>query len=166
MLLGDLTTTGTPVPEPVRSFGEALLQQQLVVAEGLAAGGPAQIVVPFMFGDSRADVVFEWERDAREKEDQPQHGVSLGVFVYLKPLGAIEARVDWQPESLAVTFFVERESTRALVEAGLGEFSKQLELSGSPNVTSKVWFNPNRVFRPPPPEKRSIPGGTILDVMA
>jgi hypothetical protein len=167
-LLGALTTAGTPVPEAVRSFGEALLQQQLAVAEGLASAGAAQVVIPFVFGATKADVVFEWERDAHDQEtqDQAEGTVSLGVFVYLPALGAIEARVEWQPESLAVTFFVERAETRALVEAGLEPFSKQLALSGCANVTSNVWLNPGRAVRPPVPVKRAIPGGTILDVVA
>jgi hypothetical protein len=169
LLLGELTTAGMPVPEAVRSFGEALLQQQLAVAEGLSATGVGHVVVPFMFGDEPVDVVFEWKREEpreKEKQDRPDRGISLGVFVYLKALGGIEARVDWKPEALAVTFFVEREATRALIEAGLADFSEQLTLSGCPAVTSNVWFNPGRLVTAPSPVARTIPSGTILDVMA
>ena len=167
LLLGELTTRGERVPDPVRSFGEALLQQQLATADRLAATGVGQYAVPFMFGDTRVDVVFEWERKARrEKEDRPDATISLGVFVHLKALGAIEARLEWQPESLAVTFFVEREATRVIVEAGLDDFSKQLSLSGCPAVTSHVWLNPDRPSHVSVPSNGPIPGGTILDVMA
>jgi len=77
-------------------------------------------------------------------------------------LGAIEARLEWQPESLAVTFFVEREATRVIVEAGLDDFSKQLSLSGCPAVTSHVWLNPDRPSHASVPSSGPIPGGTIL----
>jgi hypothetical protein len=167
LLLGELTTDGARVPDPVRSFGEALLQQQLATADRLAATGIGQYTVPFMFGETRVDVVFEWERKARrEKQDRPDGTISLGVFVHLKALGAIEARLEWQPESLAVTFFVEREATRVIVEAGLDDFSKQLSLSGCPAVTSHVWLNPDRTSHASVPSSGPIPGGTILDVMA
>ncbi len=88
------------------------------------------------------------------------------MFVNLNALGGIEARVDWKPEMLAVTFFVERESTRALIEAGLADFSEELTLSGCPAVTSNGWFNPGRLVTAPPAVKRTVPSGTILDVMA
>ena len=70
--------------------------------------------------------------------------ISLGVFVHLKALGAIEARVEWRHDSLAVTFVVEREATRAIVEAALAGFSEQLSSSGSPAVTAHVRVNPDR----------------------
>jgi hypothetical protein len=167
LLLGELTTPGERVPDAVRSYGEALLQQQLATADRLAATGVGQYAIPFMFGDTRVDVVFEWERKARrEKQDRPNGAISLGVFVHLKALGAIEARLEWQPESLAVTFFVEREATRAIVEAGLDDFSKLLSLSGCPGVTSHVWLNPDRTSHASVPLSGPIAGGTILDVMA
>ena len=170
LLLGELTTRGERVPDAVRAFGDALLQQQLTTADRLAATGVGQFAVPIMFGETRVDVVFEWERKARrEQPDQPNEAISLGVFVHLKTLGAIEARLEWQPESLAVTFFVEREATRAIVEAGLDDFSKHLALAGCPGVTSNVWLSPDRpAHRPahdPVPSRAPISGGTILDVM-
>jgi hypothetical protein len=167
LLLGELATHGERVPDPVRAFGEALLQQQLATADRLAATGVGQYAVPFMFGDTRVDVVFEWERKARrDNQDRPDGTISLGVFVHLKALGAIEARLEWQPESLAVTFFVEREATRVMVEAGLDDFSKQLARSGCPAVSSHVWLNPDRPSHASVPSSGPIPGGTILDVMA
>jgi hypothetical protein len=166
LLLGELTTPGERVPEPVRAFGDALLQQQLATADRLAATGVGQFAVPIMFGETRVEVVFEWERKARrDQQDRPGQAISLGVFVHLKTLGAIEARLEWQPESLAVTFFVEREATRAIVEAGLDDFSKHLALAGCQGVTSHVWLNPDRPSRAAVPSSTPIPGGSILDVM-
>jgi hypothetical protein len=166
LLLGELTTRGERVPDAVRAFGDALLQQQLATADRLAATGVGQLAVPIMFGETRVDVVFEWERKARrEQPDKPDQAISLGVFVHLKTLGAIEARLEWQPEALAVTFFVEREATRAIVEAGLDDFSKHLALAGCPGVTSNVFLNPDRPSLSSQPSSAPIPGGTILDVM-
>jgi hypothetical protein len=168
VLLGELATAGTPVPEAVRSYADALLQQQLAVAERQAATGVAYVAIPFMFGEERVDVAFEWDRQARREKrpDGPERTISLGVFVHLKALGAIEARVEWQPESVAVTFFVEREATRSIIEAALDDFSKQLSLSGCPAVTSHVRFSPDRPSDAPPAAAASIPGGSIFDVRA
>jgi hypothetical protein len=157
------------VPDAVRAFGAALLQEQLGVADRLAADGTGHTTIPFMFGETRVDVGFEWRREARrEKKDQDRDdpAISLGVFVDLKALGGIEARLELKPQSLAITFFVERETTRALVEAGLERLSKDLSLSGFPAVTSQVWLNPGRLCSAPPSGTASVPGGTILDVMA
>jgi hypothetical protein len=169
LLLGELTTAGTAVPDAVRSFGDALLQQQLAVAERQAATGVGYITIPFTFGEERVDVAFEWDKQGRgdeKQEDGPRPTVSLGVFVHLKALGAIEARVEWRPDSLAVTFVVEREATRAIVEAALDDFSKQLSSSGSPAVTAHVRFNPDRPSIDPRPMSAPISGGIILDVTA
>ena len=169
LLLGGLTSAGTAVPEAVRSFGEALLQQQLAVAERQAATGVGYITIPFTFGEERVDVAFEWDRQARgdeEREDGPRPTISLGVFVRLQALGAIEARVEWRLDSLAVTFVVEREATRAIVEAALAGFSEQLSSSGSPAVTAHVRVNPERPSIDPRPTSAPISGGIILDVTA
>src|SRR5262249_47520042 len=124
LLLGALTTADTPVPDPVRVFGDALLQQQLVVAEQLAATSSGQMAIPVMFGDERVDLQFTWDRQTRRDtphrpEPDDDQALSLGVFVNLHLFGAIEARIVWKPASFAVTFYVEREATRAIVEAGL-----------------------------------------------
>jgi hypothetical protein len=167
LLLGELTPPGERVPDAVRAFGEALLQQQLATADRLAATGVGQFAIPIMFGETRVEVVFEWERKARrDQQDRPDEVISLGVFVHLKALGPIEARLEWQPESLAVTFFVEREATRAIVEAGLDDFSKHLALSGCTGVTSHVWLSPDRPAHASVASSAPIRGGTILDVMA
>jgi hypothetical protein len=167
VLLGQLTTAGTPVPDAVRDLGDALLQQQLVTAGGLAGTGVGHIQIPFTFGQERVDVVFEWERKApREKQDQPDHDVSLGVFVTLPALGAIEARVDWKRDALGVTFYVERDATRAIIEAGLSDFAEELSQSGCPAVTANVWLNPARLATSVSPVTAPVAGGTILDVMA
>jgi flagellar hook-length control protein FliK len=167
LLLGQLTAAGTPVPDAVRHLGEALLQQQLVVAERLAGTGVGQVSIPVMFGQQRVDVVFQWEREARqEKRDQPDHGVAVAVFVSLPALGAIEARAELKPDSLAVTFYVEREATRALVEAGLAGFSEQLSRAGCPAVTANVWLNPGRMASKAAAVTKPVRGGTILDVIA
>jgi hypothetical protein len=167
MLLGALTTEGKPVPDAVRAFGDALLQQQLVVAERLAATGVGHVVVPFVFGEKPVDVVVEWERQrGDDKQETPDGTISLGVFVRLPSLGAIEARLEWLAESLNVNFFVEREETRSLVQASLDDFSKELSQSGVSAVSSHVWLNPERVSKGPPPDKRPSSGGTILDVTA
>jgi hypothetical protein len=167
LLLGQLTTAGTPVPDAVRRLGEALLQQQLVVAERLAGTGVGQVSIPVMFGQQRVDVVFQWEREARrEKRDQPDHGMAVAVFVSLPALGAIEARAELKPDSLAVTFYVEREATRALVEAGLAGFSEELSRAGCPAVTANVWLNPGRMASVAAAVARPVRGGTILDVIA
>jgi hypothetical protein len=180
VLLGGVTTAtaaaGTPVPDAVRSFGDALLQQQLVVAEQLAATGSGQIAVPVMFGDERVDLRFTWEpegqREAQDRSgsesdaDGDPRAISLGVFVNVRIFGGIEARLVWKPASFAVTFYVEREATRAVIDAGLGELSKELSASGFPVVAANVWLNPDRVAAAAAPARRPIPAGTILDVMA
>ena len=167
LLLGGLASDAQAVPDAVRSFGDALLQMQLAVAERLATTGVGAFVIPFMFGEERVDVAFEWERQARsERRDRPDHTISLGVFVRLPSLGAIEARVEWQPDSLAVTFYVEREATCAIVEAGLSDFSERLSLSGCTGVTVHVRLRPERTSSAPLPGRRTMPGGTILNVMA
>jgi hypothetical protein len=170
VLLGALTTAGTPVPEPVRAFGEALLQQQLVVAEQLAATSSGQVAIPFMFGEERVDIQFTWDRQARQEtqersEPEDDRAISLGVYVNLNIFGAIEARIVWKRESFAVTFYVEREATRAIVEAGLSELSKELSASGFSAVATNVWLNPDRVLAGATPVRPAIPAGTILDVM-
>jgi Flagellar hook-length control protein FliK len=167
LLLGQLTTAGTPVPDAVRRLGEALLQQQLVVAERLAGTGVGQVSIPVMFGQQRVDVMFQWEREARqEKQDRPDRGMAVAVFVSLPALGAIEARAELKPDSLAVTFYVEREATRALVEAGLAGFSEQLSRAGCPAVTANVWLNPGRMASVAAAVTKPVRGGTILDVIA
>jgi hypothetical protein len=171
LLLGELTPAGTPMPDPVRVFAEAVLREQLVVAEQLAATNSGQVAIPFMFGEECVDVRFTWDRQARqETAERPSpdddQTISLGVFVNLSIFGGIEARLVWKPESFAVTFYVEREDTRAIVEAGLSELSKELAASGFPAVTTNVWFNPDRVSAGVTPAKPAIPAGTILDVMA
>jgi hypothetical protein len=170
ILLGALTPPGTPVPDPVRVFGEALLQQQLVVAEQVAATSSGQIAIPFMFGEERVDIQFTWDREAQETQERSkpdtERAISLGVFVDLTIFGAIEARIIWKPESFAVTFYVEREATRAIVEAGLSDLSKELSGSGFSAVATNVWLNPDRVSAGPTPVRPAIPAGTILDVMA
>jgi hypothetical protein len=171
VLLGALTTAGTPVPEPVRVFGEALLQQQLLVAEQLAATGGGQVAIPFMFGEEPVDIRFTWDRQPRQEtqgrsEPEDDQAISLGVFVNVNIFGAIEARIVWKPASFAVTFYVEREATRAIVEAGLSDLSKELSASGFPAVATNVWLNPDRVAAGATPVRPAIPAGTILDVMA
>jgi hypothetical protein len=171
LLLGALTTAGTPAPDPVRVFGEALLQQQLVVAEQLAATSSGQMAVPFIFGDERVDIRFTWDRQARpETQDRSEpdddRAISLGVFVNVNIFGAIEARIVWKPESFAVTFYVEREATRAIIEAGLSDLSNELSASGFSAVATNVWLNPDRVSAGVTPVRPAIPAGTILDVMA
>jgi len=178
VMLGTLTAAaaGTPVPDAVRVFGDALLQQQLVVAEQLAATGSGQAAVPVMFGDERVDIRFTWEREARREAqdrsesesdaDDDARAISLGVFVNVSIFGGIEARLVWKPASFAVTFYVEREATRAVIDAGLGELSKELAASGFPAVATNVWLNPDRVAAGGAPARRAIPAGTILDVMA
>jgi hypothetical protein len=167
LLLGDLTSHVQEVPDAVRSFGDALLQMQLAVAERLATTGVGELVIPFMFGEEPVDVVFEWERNARrEKRDRPDQTISLGVFVRLKSLGAIEARVEWRPDSLAVTFYVEREATCALIDAGLSDFSERLSLSGCTGVNVHVRLRPDRLSNAPLPGSSTVPGGAILNVMA
>jgi hypothetical protein len=177
VLLGALTTAAaTPVPDPVRVFGDALLQQQLVVAEQLAATGSGQMAIPVMFGDERVDIRFTWDREARqETQDRSQseseadddtRAISLGVFVNVRIFGGIEARLVWKPASFAVTFYVEREATRAIIDGGLSELSKELSASGFPAVATNVWLNPDRVAAGAAPVRRAIPAGTILDVMA
>jgi Flagellar hook-length control protein FliK len=167
LLLGQLTAADTPVSDAVRRLGEALLQQQLVVTERLASTGVGQISIPVTFGQQRADVVFQWEREARQaKRDPSDRAIAVGVFVSLPALGAIEARAEWKPDSLAVTFYVEREATRALVEAGLAEFSEQLSRAGCPAVTSNVWLNPGRLASVAAPTTTPVRGGAILDVIA
>jgi hypothetical protein len=170
VLLGALTTAGTPVPDPVRVFGDALLQQQLVVAEQVAATGGGQIAIPFMFGEERVDIRFTWDREAQETRERSEpdddRAISLGVFVDLNIFGAIEARIVWKPESFAVTFYVEREATRAIVEGGLSDLSKELSASGFSAVATNVWLNPDRVSAGVTPVRPAIPAGTILDVMA
>ena len=166
-----MTTAGTPVPDAVRVFGEALLQQQLVVAEQVAATSSGQIAIPFMFGEERVDIRFTWDREARQEtqersEPDDDRAISLGVFVNLNIFGAIEARIVWKPESFAVTFYVEREATRAIVEAGLSDLSKELSASGFSAVATNVWLNPDRVSAGVTPVRPAIPAGTILDVMA
>ena len=169
-LLGQVTAAGTPVPDAVRSFGEALLQQQLVVVERQAATGVGYIEIPFMFGGERVDVTFEWDGQAgrEQQQDDPQEGpqrtVSLGVFVHLKVLGAIETRVEWQPGSLNITFLVEREATRAIVDAALAGFSEHLSLTDSPPVTSSVRLKSDHPSKAPPSVSTLIPGGAIFDV--
>jgi Flagellar hook-length control protein FliK len=171
LLLGALTTAGTPVPDPVRVFGEALLQQQLVVAEQLAATSSGQMVIPIVFGEERVDMRFTWDRRARREtqersEPDDDRAISLGVFVNVNIFGAIEARIVWKPESFTVTFYVEREATRAIVEAGLNDLSKDLSAAGFSAVTTNVWLNPDRVSAGVTPVRPAIPAGTILDVMA
>jgi hypothetical protein len=171
LLLGALTTAGTPVPDAVRVFGEALMQQQLVVAEQLAATGSGQMTIPFIFGEERVDIRFTWDRQARQEtqersEPDDDRPISLGVFVNLNIFGAIEARIIWRPESFAVTFYVEREATREIVEAGLSDLSKELSASGLSAVATNVWLNPDRVSAGVTPVRPAIPAGTILDVMA
>jgi hypothetical protein len=171
LLLGALTTAGTPVPDAVRVFGDALLQQQLVVAEQLAATSSGQMAIPVMFGDERVDIRFTWDRQARHEtqdrsEPDDDRAISLGVFVNVHIFGAIEARIVWKPESFAVTFYVEREETRAIVEAGLSDLSQELSASGFSAVATNVWLNPDRVSAGVTPVRPAIPAGTILDVMA
>ena len=171
VLLGALTTAGTPVPDAVRVFGDALLHQQLVVAEQLAATSSGQIAIPFMFGEERVDIRFTWDRQARQEtqersEPDDDRAISLGVFVNLNVFGAIEARIVWKPESFAVTFYVEREATRAIVEAGLSDLSTELSASGFSAVATNVWLNLDRVSAGVTPVRPAIPAGTILDVMA
>jgi Flagellar hook-length control protein FliK len=171
LLLGALTTAGTPVPDAVRVFGDALLQQQLVVAEQLAATGSGQMAIPLMFGDERVDIRFTWDRQARQDtQDRPEpdddRAISLGVFVNVQILGAIEARIDWKPGAFAVTFYVEREATRAIIEAGLSDLSHELSASGFSAVAMNVWLNPDRVSAGVTPVRRAMPAGSILDVMA
>jgi hypothetical protein len=171
LLLGALTTADAPVPDPVRVFGEALLQQQLVVAEQLAATGSGQIAIPVMFGDERVDLRFTWDRQAGDEtsdrsEPDDDQAISLGVFVNVQIFGAIEARIVWKPASFAVTFYVEREATRAIVEAGLSDLSKELSVAGFPAVATNVWLNPDRVAAGVTPVRPAMPAGTILDVRA
>jgi hypothetical protein len=170
LLLGEVTAASTPVPDAVRSFGEALLQQQLVVVERQAATGVGHIEIPFMFGGERVEVTFEWDGQA-DRESQPgdqqegrQRTVSLGVFVHLKVLGAIETRVEWQPGSLNITFLVEREATRAIVDAALAGFLEHLSLADCPPVTSNVRLKSDHPSKAPPSVSTSIPGGAIFDV--
>ena len=170
LLLGALTNPDTPVPDPVRVFGDAILQQQLVVAEQLAATSSGQMAIPFMFGDERVDLRFTWDRQARqETPDRPEpdddRAISLGVFVNVNIFGAIEARIVWKPESFAVTFYVEREATRAIIEAGLSDLSQELSASGFSAVATNVWLNPGRVSAAVTPMTPTKRGGTILDVM-
>jgi hypothetical protein len=172
LLLGALTPPGTPVPEAVRAFGEALLQQQLVLAEQVAATGGGQIAIPIMFGEEHVDIRFTWDREARQETEERSgpdadggRAISLGVFVNLNIFGGIEARIVWKPESFAVTFYVEREETRAIVEAGLSELSQELSASGFSAVAANVWLNPDRVAAGATPVRPAIPAGTILDVM-
>lgn len=169
-LLGALTTAGTPAPDPVRAFGEALLQQQLVVAEQVAATSSGQIAIPFTFDEERVDIHFTWDREPREETRErsapdDDRAIALGVFVNLNIFGAIEARLVWKPEAFAVTFYVEREATRAIVEAGLSELSKELSASGFSAVAMNVWLNPDRVSAGVTPVRPALPAGTILDVM-
>lgn len=171
LLLGAMTTPGTPAPDPVRAFGDALLQQQLVVAEQVAATSGGQIAIPFMFGEERVDLRFTWDREARHETPErsqadDERAISLGVFVNVKIFGAIEARLVWKPDSFAVTFYVEREATRAIVEAGLSDLSKELAASGFSAVTTNVWLNPERASAGPTPVRPAMRAGTILDVMA
>jgi hypothetical protein len=171
LLLGALTTAGTPVPDAVRVFGEALLQQQLVVAEQLAATNGGQMTIPVFFGDEHVDIRFTWDRQARQETPdrsapEDDRAISLGVFVNVNIFGAIEARIVWKPESFAVTFYVEREATRAIVEAGLSDLSKELSAAGFSAVVTNVWLNPDRVSAGITPVRPAIPAGTILDVMA
>jgi hypothetical protein len=65
-----------------------------------------------------------------------------------------------------VTFYVEREATRAIVEAGLSDLSQELSASGFAAVTTNVWLNPDRVSAGVTPVRPAIPAGAILDVMA
>lgn len=170
LLLGALTPAGTPIPEAVRVFGEAILQQQLVVAEQVAATNGGQVAIPFVFGEERVDIRFTWDREAQqETQERSDPGsdrtISLGVFVNLNVFGGIEARIVWKPESFAVTFYVERELTRAIVDAGLTELTQELSASGFSAVVTNVWLNPDRIAAAATPAKRAIPAGTILDVM-
>lgn len=170
VLLGALTTADTPVPDAVRVFGDALLQQQLVVAEQLAATGGGQMTIPVLFGDERVDIRFTWDRQARDEtperaEPDDDRSISLGVFVNVHIFGAIEARIVWKPASFAVTFYVEREATRAIVDAGLSDLSQELSAAGFPAVAMNVWLNPDRAAAGVTPVRRAIPAGTILDVM-
>ncbi len=173
LLLGALTPPDTPAPDPVRVFGDALLQQQLVVAEQLAATSSGQLAIPVMFGDERIDLQFTWDRQTRREtpdrsqpDDDDDRALSLGVFVNLRIFGAIEARIVWKPASFAVTFYVEREATRAIVEAGLSDLSQELSAAGFPAVATNVWLNPDRVAAGVTPVRRAIPAGSILDVRA
>ncbi len=77
LLLGALMTADTPVPDPVRVFGDALLQQQLVVAEQLAATGSGQMAIPLMFGDERVDLQFTWDRQARRENQDPRNRMTI-----------------------------------------------------------------------------------------
>ncbi len=171
LLLGALTTADTPVPDPVRVFGDALLQQQLVVAEQLAATSSGHMAIPVMFGDERVDLQFTWDRQARREtpdrqEPDDDQAISLGVFVNVRIFGAIEARIVWKPASFAVTFYVEREATRAIVEAALSDLSEELSAAGFPAAATNVWLNPDRLSAGVTPVRPAIPAGTILDVRA
>jgi Flagellar hook-length control protein FliK len=124
-----------------------------------------------MFGDERVDIQFTWDRQARREtpdrsEPDDDRTIALGVFVNVHIFGGIEARIVWKPESFAVTFYVEREATRAIVEAGLSDLSQELSASGFPAVATNVWLNPDRVSAGVTPVRPAIPAGTILDVRA
>ncbi len=65
-----------------------------------------------------------------------------------------------------MTFYVEREATRAIVEAGLSDLSQELSAAGFPAATTNVWLNPDRVSAGITPVRPAIPAGSILDVRA
>jgi hypothetical protein len=117
------------------------------------------------------DLRFTWDREARQQthdrsERDEGEAISLGIFVNVQIFGAIEARLVWKPESFAVTFYVERDATRAIVEAGLNDLSRDLSAAGFPAVAANVWLNPDRVAAGVTPVRRAMPTGSILDVKA
>jgi flagellar hook-length control protein FliK len=178
--LAQMVPAGMPIAQAGQIFLQAVAAVDLPPAQQLAAADSGQMTIPFMFGEECVDVRLTWDREARQEsqersepdddrngqDDRDARAISLGVFVNLNIFGGIEARMIWKPESFAVTFYVEREATRAIVEAGLNDLSQELSASGFSAVTTNVWFNPDRVAAGATPARPATPAGTILDVMA
>jgi len=175
VLLGRLArsvTTGSGAGDPAASLDGELAQlaarvldQQVVFAYRWTAEGAADFEVRMGLpsGEVAVNVRVHRERDrAATPGRSPRLRVS--VLVPSDTLGPIEAAVSWQGSGLEGVFYVDRESTRAVLASGIVSLTARLAAAFK-RVAFDVRVDAGRLrnraanLRPP-----DLPGGSVVSV--